>query len=500
MELTLLICFHIISLIAAGNALLTKRDPRSALGWTLVLIFLPIVGLVLYLIFGIGRAQSRAEKIMRKLARISAHYSSLHGDSPEFPPLPTEQERRLSRLGHAAAGEYLCPGNSIEPIHDGDNAYPAMLEAIYKAQNHVYLSSYIFNYGHVAIAFITALEHAHKRGLDVRVLVDGIGALYSWRKPWRILAQKGVPALRFRPPSLFPPNFGINLRSHRKCLICDGIGFTGGMNIADGDVQNMQLFDQRVLEIQKRNNVDPEPLVEAKAWHGPIKALPAIQDIQFRCQGAVVGQLRKAFLLNWSFCSGDLSFPPPFFYGQYGDCICRVIMDGPGNDADAINDLMSGAIELAKNTVCIMMPYFLPTPELTGALRGAAQRGVDVRVILPSENNLPFMSWANKRILPPLLKAGVRVWHQKPPFAHTKLLCVDSFYSLIGSSNMDARSLLLNFELDTEIYNAELSQKLMDFMNSHIESGVEVKEEELKKQSLFAKLRNSACWIFSPYL
>ncbi len=499
MYLVFLILFHIISLIAAGNALLTKRNPRSALGWTVTLIFLPVIGLLLYLIFGIGRANSRAEKIMRRLAKITSHYHSIHGLNQDFPPLPTEQERRMDHLGQAVAGEPLCPGNSVEPLHNGDNAYPAMIEAIYNAKDHVYLSSYIFNYGHAAIAFINALEYAHNRGVDVRVLVDGIGALYSWRKPWKILADHGIPSIRFRPPSLFPPNLGINLRSHRKCLICDETGFTGGMNIADGNIQDLKAFDQKILEIQKKIGVSVPP-VEVKAWRFFHRRVPPIQDMQFVCKGAVVQQLRKAFLLNWSFCSGDLSFPPPSFTQGNGNCLCRVIMDGPGNDADAINDLMSGVIELAKNSVTIMTPYFLPTPELTGALRGAAQRGVDVKVILPSENNLPFMTWACKRILPPLLKAGVRVWHQKPPFAHTKLLCVDGFYSLIGSANMDTRSLLLNFELDTEIYNTDFTKKILDFMNQHIQTGKEVTSGELKKQSLLVRLRNSACWIFSPYL
>lgn len=499
MELALLAVFHLVSLVAAANALLTKRDPRSALGWTAVLVFLPVIGLIIYLIFGIGRANSRAEKIMRKLARITARYHSVHGAPAEFPPLPTEQERRMSRLGLAVAGEPICAGNSVEPLHNGDNAYPEMIEAIYEAKDHVYLSSYIFNYGHAAIAFIRALEDAHKRGVDVRALVDGIGALYSWKKPWRILARHGVPALRFRPPSLFPPNFGINLRSHRKCLICDSVGFTGGMNIADGDVEDIEAFDRRILEIQRKFGISPAP-AEEKAWRSPAKRPPAIQDIQFRCEGPVVEQLRKAFLLNWSFCSGDLSFPPPSFSEKRGDCLCRVIMDGPGNDGDALNDLMSGVIELAKNSVTIMMPYFLPTPELTGALRGAAQRGVDVRVILPSQNNLPFMTWACHRILPKLLKAGVRVWHQKPPFAHTKLLSIDGFYTLIGSANMDARSLLLNFELDTEIYDKELTGKIMDFMNKRVENGMELTEAQLKNKPLLLKLRDSACWIFSPYL
>lgn len=458
---------HILAWLAACHALLTKRDPRSALGWTAALIFLPVIGLALYLVFGISRAHSRAEKIMREVAAIAKRIP--HPDQCQFDvKFASRSETSLASLAQKLTSSPLCPGNKITALHNGDEAYPAMIKAINAATSHVYLSTYIFNYGEAAREFITALENAHSRGLDVRVLVDGVGALYSWRKPWRILADSGVRTTRFRSPSLIPPRFGINLRSHRKVLVCDHLGFTGGMNIADGNLLRLPLKHH-------------------------------IQDVQFKCEGPIVAQLRNAFLLNWSFCTGDTPETPPQVDAPAGNSHCRVVVDGPGDDNDALNDIIRGAINLSGQRIRIMTPYFLPTPDLMSALASAAQRGVDTRIILPGINNLAYMSWATQRILPELLKAGVRVWHQAPPFAHTKLLAMDDFYSLVGSANLDSRSLRLNFELNMEVYDPEFNAGLVAFMDGTIAKGTEIRLETLNKLPIPIKLRNSASWLFSPY-
>lgn len=463
-----IIAIHICSLVAAGHALLTKSDPRAALGWTATLVFLPVIGLLLYLIFGISRAQSRAEEIMHKIAAFARQYP--HPAPWGLDAFPSAQAQKLSEIGDRLTSFPLYPDNEVTPFHNGDNAYPAMLEAIEKAQNHVFLSTYIFNYGTVAEKFIDALVAAKNRGVDTRVLVDGIGALYSWKKPWKILKEKGVATTRFRPPKLIPPQFGINLRSHRKVLVCDGIGFTGGMNISDGNVMTIK--------------------------H---QGLKHIQDMQFRFIGPVVAELRQAFLLNWSFCTGQFTPLPQFKDKSAGPCNCRVIVDGPGDDADALYDLICGAIDMAQKNIRIMTPYFLPPAYLYGALRQAAQRGVDTRIILPGINNLAYMSWATERILPDLLKAGVRIWHQAPPFAHTKLFAMDDFYCLVGSANLDSRSLKLNFELNMEIYNEEFHTRLASYMDSTLNEGKEITLDYLNRLSLPIKLRDAASWIFSPY-
>lgn len=470
LNILLFLAIHSLSWVAVGHALLTKNDPRAALGWTVCVLLLPLIGPFLYVGFGISRAQSRAEKIMRRQAYAPDRLL------PPVNPIPegkaslseTEETITLARIGYKLTGASLCGGNDVCPLHNGDEAYPAMLEAINTAQSHVFLATYIFNAGKAGDAFVEALSAAAARGVDVRVLVDGVGAFYSWRKPWRRLARRGVRTARFLPPSLLPPSLSINLRNHRKVLVCDAVGFTGGMNISDDNLSGV----------------------------GSLR----IQDMHFRCAGPVVNRLRHAFLLNWGFCTGEYVAPPPLPDADAGVSRCRVIMDGPGNAADVLNDLICGAINMARWHVRIMTPYFLPSHDLMAALRSAGQRGVDVRVVLPAKNNLPYMNWATCRLLPGLLAAGVRVWFQPPPFAHTKLLTVDDCYTQVGSANLDARSLRLNFELNMEIFDAAFQARIVEFIDTTITKSREFTLDGFYAESLPVKLRNAACWLFSPYL
>ncbi|WP_022656075.1 phosphatidylserine/phosphatidylglycerophosphate/cardiolipin synthase family protein [uncultured Desulfovibrio sp.] len=462
-----LLAAHILSWVAVCHALLTKRDPRSALGWTVTALLLPVLGPLLYVLFGISRAQSRAEKIMRQRAAREPEYAR-----PARPAEPSGQVPehivRMAHLGRSLTDQHLCGGNALSPLRNGDEAYPAMLEAIAVARGHVFLATYIFNAGHTGTAFTEALAAAAARGVDVRVLVDGIGTFYSWRKPWKKLAARGVKVALFLSPKFFPPNLSINLRNHRKVLVCDDIGFTGGMNISDDNIQSGRKS--------------------------------CVQDVHFRCVGPIVNQLRRAFLLNWGFCTGEYTPLPPGSGQARGESHCRIVMDGPGNDADILNDLFCGTANTARRSVRIMTPYFLPTHDLMASLRSAGQRGVDVRVVLPAKNNLPYVHWATFRLLPTLLNAGVRVWYQPPPFAHTKLLAVDGYYSQIGSANLDARSLRLNFELNMEIFDPAFHDLLAKHIDDAISRSREITLTDLERQSLPVKLRNAACWIFSPYL
>ncbi len=462
-----LLAVHILSWVAVCHALLTKRDPRSALGWTATALLLPILGPLLYALFGISRAESRADKIMWQQAALEPEYA--HPPCPVQPPEQVpENIARMAHLGRRLTDQHLCGGNALRPLRNGDEAYPAMLEAIAAARNHVFLATYIFNAGKVGAAFTEALAAAAARGVDVRVLVDGIGTLYSWRKPWKKLAARGIRTALFLPPKLFPPNLSINLRNHRKVLVCDDIGFTGGMNISDDNIQSLRKS--------------------------------CVQDVHFRCLGPIVNQLRRAFLLNWGFSTGEYTPLPPSSTEPRGESRCRIVIDGPGSDADVLNDLFCGVINTARSSVRIMTPYFLPSHDLMSSLRSAGQRGVDVRVVLPAKNNLPYVHWATFRLLPALLSAGVRVWYQPPPFAHTKLLAVDGYYSQIGSANLDARSLRLNFELNMEVFNPAFHGLLAGHIDTIISRSREISLEDLKRQSLPVKLRNAACWIFSPYL
>lgn len=467
LETLALLAVHILSWLAVCHALLTKHDPRAALGWTATALLLPILGPLLYALFGISRAESRATRIMRRASALEPDYArpACPDEPPEHVP---ENIARMERLGRRLTEQHLCAGNALTPLYNGNQAYPAMLRAIGAARQHVFLTTYIFNAGATATAFSEALAAAAARGVDVRLLVDGIGMLYSWRRPWKKLARRGVKVALFLPPKLFPPNLSINLRNHRKVLVCDDIAFTGGMNISDDNIQN-----------------------DRKSY---------VQDMHFQCRGPIISQLRRAFMLNWGFSTGEYTPLPPTLPAPAGDSRCRIIMDGPGSDADVLNDLYCGVINTAQRSVRIMTPYFLPSHDLMASLRSAGQRGVDVRVVLPARNNLPYVHWATFRLLPGLLAAGVRVWYQPPPFAHTKLLAVDGYYAQVGSANLDARSLRLNFELNMEVFDPAFHSILAAHIDRTIAESREMTLRQLERQSLPVRLRNAACWIFSPYL
>lgn len=473
----LLLAAHLLSWLVVMHALLHKRDPRAALGWSATALFLPGVGAVLYLAFGIARAESRAAQLMRRATLFaSAHREALPGGKRHRTPLGhvgvaqlPRQFRHMALIGARLTGRSLSGGNAITPLFNGDEAYPAMLEAINGAKDHVYLTTYIFNGGETGTAFCKALAAAAARGVDVRVLVDGVGgSIYSWSRPWQHLATQGVRVARFLPPRLFPPNLTINLRNHRKVLICDRTGFTGGMNIAD--------------------------------YHVAASPKYSAQDVHFLCSGPVVAQLQESFLLDWGFCTGDYTGSLLVDEDMCGDSLCRMVLDGPGSGRDPLHDLLSGVISGALRSVRIMTPYFLPTHELMAAFKSAALRGAEVSVILPARNNLPYVHWASQHLLPTLLEAGVRIYYQPAPFAHTKLLMIDGVYTQFGSANMDARSLRLNFEMNVETFDTAFARDMERWFDDVRERSREFTQVDMSALSLPVRLRNAACWVFSPYL
>ncbi len=466
-----------LDFLAAGHALLYKRDPRAAWAWIIICIMLPTVGPILYFLLGINRVRTKAKRLkwywppldtdladkkLRSRRQQKAVYD--FEISPDF--------HQLAHLSKALSNRLLLAQNKVETLFNGEQAYPEMLQTIRRAEKSVLLATYIFDSDQTGQSFVQALAEARARGLDVRVMVDGIGEFYSRPRIGHLLQKEDVPFTRFLPLKLYPPSPFINLRNHRKLLIVDGeTGFTGGMNIGDRHLV-------QTLQNPKRK-----------------------QDIHFKFQGPVVNQLEEVFLEDWSFCTGDFSkpqrsLPEP---AQQNTAICRTITVGPNQDLDKLRMLLTGVVSQAKSKISIMTPYFLPSRELTGALQTAALKGVEVNIVLPQENNLPFVHYATQNMLWELLQWGVRVFYQPPPFNHSKLFLADESYALVGSANLDPRSLRLNFELEVEIYNQELVHSLEQHIQDKIGLSHEVTLQEVDSRTLPVRFRDSVCWLFSPY-
>ncbi len=455
----------------AVHALLFKRDPKGAFGWIAVCLLAPVAGPILYVFFGLNRARSRASRIVPQALGANLERGELIADPPALPDHIADDYRPLAGIGQSLSRHKLLDGNRAEALINGEQAYPPMLRAIDSASNTIYLSTYILDAGDTGDAFVQALSTAARRGLQVCVLVDGFGDYYSLPRASRRLKRVGVQVRRFLPPRLFPPSLSINMRNHHKLLIVDNrLGFTGGMNIGDRHL------------VDDPNNRRPT------------------RDLHFCLEGPVVSQLSAEFLRTWALAGGQPpkhELPPP---QPAGDLWCRTITDGPDEDLDRLTMLLIAALAQARRSARIMTPYFLPTRELIGALQAAALRGIEVDVILPERNNLPYVHYATRNMLWEVLIRGIRVWYQPPPFNHGKLLIIDDEYCQIGSANWDPRSLRLNFELQVEIYGQQFAADIIDHFDRVRDSSRPVSLAEVDGRSLPARFRDACCWLFSPYL
>ncbi|APG28155.1 cardiolipin synthase [Syntrophotalea acetylenivorans] len=474
LEALLLAALAALSLLAVGHVLLHKRDPRAAFGWVVFCCVLPGLGPLGYWLVGINRIRTRARDWQAKLPFSGAaeagfcSWSLRQGRSIAF---GGEGYAALVSLADAVTRRPLLPGNRVVALHNGEQTFPAMLEAIASARDSVYLASYIFDTDDTGKAFVEALKQAADRGLDVRVLVDGLGERYSFPVARRLFKGSAVAIGRFLPPALSGRGLHFNLRNHRKLLIIDNWrGFTGGMNISDRHLAARPTRKQAI-------------------------------DVHFGIEGPVVGQMLEAFMEDWYFATGEvpppISTPPPL---PGGTAFCRGVSAGPNEDFEKLRWIILGAIGCARHRLRIMTPYFIPDRTLVAALNAAALRGVEVDILLPAKNNLPYVAWASRAYFSELLEHGCRIYYQPPPFVHSKLLLVDDQYALVGSANLDPRSLRLNFEFNLEVFDARLVADLTEHVDSACGVAREVTQEQVDGLPVVSRLRDNFAKLFSPYL
>ncbi len=474
-EITLLGLNVLLALVASAHAVLYKRDSRSAIAWVGFIWLVPLAGAALYFILGINRIRRQAVLLRRGLERYRAHEAH-----PACPPeelhrhLPghTGHLNLLARVVGGVVERPLLPGNRIEPLLNGDEAFPAMLEAIRQARQTVSFCTYIFDRDEVGLAFARALGEATRRGVEVRVLIDAAGTRYSWPSILRALRRERVRYARFLPSFALWHLITMNLRTHRKILVADGrVGFTGGINFRVG----------HCLQRRPRHPV---------------------QDIHFRVRGPVVTQLQEVFADDWLFTTGELLRGEAWFPKQEtaGPVLARGVPDGPDEDFEKLRWTLLGALAIARYSVRIVTPYFLPDPALVSALNLAAKRGVRVDIVLPAKNNLPFVGWASRAMWWQVLEHGCRIWLTPPPFDHAKLMLVDGCWGLLGSANWDPRSLRLNFEYNLECYDVDLARRLEEVVAARLSNARLVTLQEVDSRSLPARLRDGVARLLTPYL
>jgi cardiolipin synthase len=461
------------SLVTSMHAILNKRDPRAAVSWTGLIWLVPFGGALLYVTFGVNRIQRRAGKLrQRRKALDRLPQSTICTPDELCRDLTPEYDHldAVARVADKLTGRPLLEGNGVAMLVNGEQAYPAMLEAIRKAQRSVALLAYIFEADPAGRQFIDALVDASKRGCAVRVLVDYVG---SHGAVARALRKAGVPVAVFLPPVFIPfRNRYMNLRNHRKILVCDGtVGFTGGMNIRQS----------HLVTVPQRHHE---------------------QDTHFRLEGPVVRHLLEAFSDDWAFVTNEILTGVEWYPSMEanGPVNARGVAFDPGEQLDLLRLVVGAAVSTSRRSIKIVSPYFIPEQPMITALNLAALRGVQVDIVIPAKNDSLIVQWATQAMLWQVLVNGCRVWASAAPFDHSKLFLVDDAWVFFGSANMDTRSMRLNFEFNVEAYCRDLAAVVGAHIDAKIRASRPVTLQDVDGRSTPIKLRDGLCRLFSPYL
>lgn len=466
----LAVAHTIAALTVTIHVLMRRSDVRSSIAWIGLSWLSPFLGSAIYFAFGVNRVARRASRIglttpggEKGLATQKA--IEVLGEET------SEGILSLARTGDSLSGLQLVPGNDLTLYKNGDAAYPAMLEAIANAEESVAFLSYIFRDDLGGRQFADALIAAQKRGVNVKVLVDGIGSGYLFSPITDRLRAGGVDVQRFLHEWLPWSMPFINLRNHKKLVIIDGkIGFTGGMNISAENISH--------------------------------KGQLAVQDVHAKVLGPVVGQLMMSFAEDWAFTSGERLLGEAWWpvLEPAGDVIMRGISSGPDESLGSIEMVLAGAIEQATQRVRIVTPYFLPEDRLFETLRRAALRGVAVDIVVPAESNHFYFGWAMMAHLSSFPLDGINCHLSAQPFDHSKLVSVDGAWAGLGSVNWDARSMRLNFEFLLECYGDPAVGEIDRLIDEKIVRSTRLTRSMLADRPALVKLRDASVRLMLPYL
>ena len=450
--------------------LLENRNPVKSLSWVLVLLFLPVLGLIIYLIFG---QNFRKQKIIsKKSIRLSSNRSQVSFDINKIDiNLIDHNQLNLIRMLYHNSDAVAYANNKIDVLSDGKTTFDAMFEAIRNAKNHIHVEFFIFGNDKISNELRELLIEKAKEGVRVRMIYDYWGSILLSHMYLQTLRNAGVYIRPFLPLRLRFGRSKINYRNHRKLLIVDGeIGFTGGLNFADRYAFGNSLGHWR--------------------------------DTFVRFEGAAVHGLQQLFLIDWHFVEGKLITDAKYYPlpKKFKDNIVQIVSSGPDTDWEAIMQGIASAIMLATKYVYIHTPYFIPNDVIDTCIHMSALSGVDVRLMVPARSDSRLSDACTSSYLGKALEAGVKVYKYKKGVLHSKAIVVDDFISIVGSANLDERSFNQNFEANAFIYDAKTADKLKKLFERDMKNCIEVTLESWTNRKRRQKLKESFARLFSPLM
>lgn len=448
-----------------------RKHPSSMTAWLMAMLSLPILGGILFLLFGINRAQRKALRKANDIRVIGRSLPELtqHQYIPDT--LLSKQQLELMRLANRVAETVPTTGNRIEILSDTNKTFGLIQEAVLSAKDHLHLEYYIWQPDESGTKLRDLLIQKAREGVKVRFLYDNLGSLRLSRKFLKPMREAGIDVAWFLPGRKWY-RWSFNLRSHRKIVIVDGqMGFTGGMNIGDEYLGKNPLFGY---------------------W----------RDTHLRLYGPVVLQLQQVFAEDWFYATREELTDPKYYTAtdEAGQMTAQVLAGEPAGEVAVFHQLMFAAINNAEKNVTLATSYFVPTEPLATALESAAYRGVKVRLLLSKRSAHMTTIWAAHAYYESLLRAGVEIYEYERGLLHSKTLTIDGCWSMVGSPNFDARSLLLNFEVGVCMYDSKAAHHLEEDFEDDIQHASRLELAEWMTRPKWRIVRENICRLFAPVL
>jgi cardiolipin synthase len=368
----------------------------------------------------------------------------------------------------------FCPGNVIQILKDGVSAFDEVFRAIEKAQRRVCLEYYIFRDDETGWALAELLARRSRAGIEIYLIYDHLGSLGTNNRFWKFLQRHGVQVRTFQPPRLF--HFSLYLhRDHRKLVLVDEeVAFTGGLNVGD---------EYRGVRKKKR-----------KGW----------RDTGIRTQGPILQSMADAFRESWKMCGGDELPAPPSETakgaGAQEDVLLLPLFSSSRESMRSLRHLLQYSMLSARHSIHLTMAYFIPTREFLRLLVRAARRGVEVKIILPGQSDLRLVAYVSRTYYQTLCRAGVRLFHYQPRVLHAKTMIFDGIWSIVGSANLDARSLNYNYECGVGILNAQVGQEMEEMFEQDLADSRAITLEEISSWPIHERALGTVLSWFRSYL
>lgn len=387
-------------------------------------------------------------------------------------------DRHLA-LEEAIVGSPLVVGNKVVLLQDGPATFQAMFTAILNAKDHINMETYIIENDEVGNHFADALIEKQGQGVQINLIYDSVGSINTPRAFFKRLADSGIRVLEYNPinPLNAKKGWAVNQRDHRKLLIVDGqTAFVGGINISS--VYSGGSFNPR-----SRQRVGG-----SAPW----------RDTQMQVDGPVVGEFQKLFLATWEKQKGEPLAPRNYFpkISNKGREVVRAIGSSPDEPYSLIYATLLSAIGSAETGVYLTNAYFVPDPQLLAALKDAAQRGVDVKIILPSYTDSWLVFHAGRSFYAELLDAGVKIYERRGALLHSKTALVDGVWSTIGSTNLDWRSFLYNDEVNAVILGQEFGAQMQTMFDTDLTLSNPITLEQWNQRSISMRLKEMAAQVW----